>query len=86
MIMSKILGKSIKMEKIKMKEIFYWIFLYLIFWYISAVLSNVLYYFFPNSEIDEVVRTFLPALLTIITYILNKNIKTEIIKDYQIQN
>ena len=64
-----------------MKEYILWIILYGVYWYISAIIGNMLYNVTKINWINDVVRMFFPFIFLGITYMVlklkNKKINIE---------
>ena len=55
-----------------MKEYILWIILYGVYWYISAIIGNILYNVTKINWINDVARMFFPFIFLGITYIVLK--------------
>lgn len=55
-----------------MKEVFIWIMLYAVYWYISAILGNALWNFTKIDWINDAARLFFPFIFLGITYVILK--------------
>lgn len=55
-----------------MKEYFIWIILYVVYWYISTILGNVLYDITKINWINDFVRIVFPFIFLGITYAILK--------------
>lgn len=67
-----------------MKEYFMWIILYVVYWYISTILGNVLYNITKINWINDFARIVLPFIFLGITYAIlkfkNKDTNGKIVK------